>query len=50
MSSSLACNLNVECRTFDYDSSLLICRLFEGALETGYSVPAAATLRIGSLK
>jgi hypothetical protein len=44
-----ACNLNIQCRTFDYDSSSLICRLFEGALNTGYTVPAASTSRIGSL-
>jgi hypothetical protein len=50
MSSSLACNQNVQCRTFDYDSSTRVCRLFEGALETGYSVSANSTSRIGFLK
>jgi hypothetical protein len=50
MSSSLACNLNIQCRTLDYDSSSLVCRLFEGVLETGYSVSAAPTSRVGSLK
>jgi hypothetical protein len=47
---SLACNLNVQCRTFDYDSSSLVCRLFEGAFETGCSVPVSPTSRIGFLK
>ncbi len=46
----LACYLNVQCRTFDYDSSSLICRLFEGALETGYITPAAVTSFVGFLK
>ena len=46
----LACNLNVQCRTFDYDSSSLICRLFEGALNTGYIMPVPPTSRVGSLE
>jgi hypothetical protein len=47
---SIACNLNVQCRTFDYDSSSLVCRLTEGALDTGNIIPAATTSRVGSLK
>lgn len=43
----LACNLNVQCRTFDYDSSSLLCRLFGGAFSTGHVVPAVTTSRIG---
>jgi hypothetical protein len=48
--SVLACNGNIQCRTFDYDSSLLVCRLFEGALDTGHIIPAAPTSRVGSLE
>jgi hypothetical protein len=50
MSHSLACNRNIQCRTFDYDSSSRVCRLFEGALETGYTVSAAPTSRVGSVQ
>lgn len=46
----LACNLNVRCRTFDYDSSSLVCRLFEGALNTGYTISAPSTSRVGSVQ
>ena len=46
----LACYLNVQCRTFDYNSSSLDCRLFEGALETGHIVPAIPTSNVGFLK
>jgi hypothetical protein len=45
----LACYVNVQCRTFDYDSSSLVCRLFEGALDTGHIVSAASTSRVGFL-
>jgi hypothetical protein len=47
---ALACNINVQCRTYDYDSSSLVCRLFEGALDTGYIISAAPTSRVGSLR
>jgi hypothetical protein len=50
MCHSLACYLNVQCRTFDYDSSSLVCRLFEGTLDTGYIVSAASTSCVGFLK
>jgi hypothetical protein len=42
--------LNVQCRTFDYDSVSLVCRLFEGAFDTQYFVSAAPTSRVGFLK
>ncbi len=50
MCNPLACNRNVQCRTFDYDSSSLACRLFEGALDTGSIVSASTTSRVGSLQ
>ena len=31
----MQCNQNRQCRTFDYDRSSLICRLFEGDISTG---------------
>lgn len=50
MCQSVGCNLNVQCRTFTYDSSSLVCRLFEGALETGYITSLSTTSRVGSLE
>ena len=50
ISHRLACNLHVLCRTFDYDASSLLCRLFEGAFSTGHVVAAASTSRIGFLR
>jgi hypothetical protein len=47
---SLACNLNVQCRTLDYDSSSLVCRLFQSALNAGYIIAAPSTSRIGYLE
>ncbi|CAF1143790.1 unnamed protein product [Adineta steineri] len=44
------CNRNIQCRTFDYDSSSTICRVFEGALDTGLIIPAASTSRVGFIK
>ena len=32
---TMQCNQNRRCRTFDYDSSSLVCRLFEGQFSTG---------------
>ena len=32
---SMQCNQNRQCRTFDYDQSTRICRLFEGEFTTG---------------
>ncbi|CAF3917958.1 unnamed protein product [Adineta steineri] len=46
---SLACNLNIQCRTFNYDSFSRVCFLFEGSLDTGHVTAAAPTSRIGSL-
>ena len=45
----LECYINVQCRTFDYNSSLA-CRLFEGALNTGHIVPAPPDSFVGFLK
>ena len=48
---AMRCNQNRQCRTFDYDSSSLVCRLFEGDISTGTvlnnSIPASS--RIGSI-
>ncbi|CAF4048940.1 unnamed protein product, partial [Adineta steineri] len=44
------CNRNIQCRTFDYNSSSMICRIFEGALDTGSIVSAAPTSRVGFIK
>ncbi len=49
--SSIVCNENVQCRTFDYDSHSLICRLFEGAVETGQIVSSGSlTSCVGSVR
>lgn len=45
----IACNLNIQCRTFDYDSYSAACRLFEGSLNTGSLISSAPTSRIGSV-
>ena len=48
---TMMCNQNRQCRTFDYDQSSLICRLFEGELSSGTivynSIPI--TSRIGAI-
>lgn len=41
--------MNILCRTFDYDSLSYICRLFEGAIDTGSIVSSVSTSRIGAL-
>ena len=47
---SIVCNQNVQCRTFDYDSYSLVCRLFEGAVDTGNVMPSESlTSRVGSV-
>ncbi len=47
----IVCNQNVQCRTFDYDSYSLMCRLFEGAVETGQVIPSGSlTSRVGSVR
>lgn len=47
---SLECNLNIQCRTFDFDESTLACRLFEGAFETGSVINNSLTSRVGFLR
>ncbi|UJR29472.1 hypothetical protein I4U23_010684 [Adineta vaga] len=43
------CNLNIHCRTFDYDVSTLICRLIEGEVKTGLIIPSISlTSRVGN--
>ncbi|CAF3171388.1 unnamed protein product [Rotaria socialis] len=46
---SSSCNLNRQCRTFDYDSSSLLCRLFDGTLNTSNITSSVQTQRIGSV-
>ena len=49
---AMQCNQNCRCRTFDYDQSSLVCRLFEGDLLTG-TVLNNSTLsssRVGSIR
>ncbi len=48
---SMMCNQNRQCRTFDYDQSSLICRLFEGELSTGTILynTTSLTSRIGAI-
>jgi hypothetical protein len=47
----MMCNQNRQCRTFDYDQSSMICRLFEGQLSTGTILYNATLLssRIGAI-
>ena len=45
-----ACNLNPQCRTFDYDALSRVCRLFEGALNTGNIISAVSSSRVGSVQ
>ncbi len=44
------CDLNILCRTFDYDSSSFICRLFEGAVNTGSIISSVSTSCVGALQ
>ncbi|CAF4990846.1 unnamed protein product, partial [Rotaria socialis] len=46
---SSSCNLNRECRTFDYDSSSLLCRLFDDTINTSNITSSVQTQRIGSV-
>jgi hypothetical protein len=48
---SMPCNQNRQCRTFDYDQSTLICRLFEGEFSTGTILynSTSLTSRIGAI-
>lgn len=47
----VVCNEDTRCRTFDYDSQLLICRLFEGAIQTGTVVSTGSSnSAVGSVR
>jgi hypothetical protein len=48
---TMMCNQNRQCRTFDYDQSSLICRIFEGELSTGTILTNVTSLtsRIGAI-
>lgn len=48
---SMMCNLNRQCRTFDYDQLSLICRLFEGEVSTGTVLTNSTSLtsRVGAI-
>lgn len=48
--SVIACNVHIQCRTFDYDSSSYVCRLFEGAASTGNLIPSILSSRVGALQ
>ena len=49
MSFVIACNFNIQCRTFEYDSYSADCHLFEGSLNTGSLISSYSTSRIGSV-
>ncbi|CAF0739986.1 unnamed protein product [Adineta steineri] len=48
---SMLCNQNCQCRTFDYDQSSLVCRLFESEYSTGTILTNSSSLtsRIGAI-
>ena len=48
---TMQCNQNRRCRTFDYDSSSRVCRLFEGQFSTGTALYNAtfSSSRIGAI-
>ncbi|CAF4138990.1 unnamed protein product, partial [Adineta steineri] len=48
---SILCNQNRQCRTFDYDRSSLVCRLFESEYSTGIVLTNSSSLtsRIGAI-
>jgi hypothetical protein len=49
---SMFCNQDPRCRTFDFDQSTKICRLFESDFSTGNLVSNASTLlaRVGAMR
>ena len=49
---SMKCNQDRQCRTFDYDQSSCICRLFEGELSTGTVITNSAlpSSRVGAIR
>ena len=44
---SAACVANRQCRTFDYDPSSHLCRLFEGSIDTGTIINGSS--KVGNL-
>ena len=46
----IACNVNIYCRTLDYDSVTCFCRLYESAVTTGSIVPTVSSYRVGALQ
>jgi hypothetical protein len=44
---SAACVVNRQCRTFDYDLSSHVCRLFEGSIDTGTIINGSS--KIGNI-
>jgi hypothetical protein len=49
---SMSCNQNPRCRTFDFDQSTRICRLFESELSTGTLLSNASLVssRVGAVR
>jgi hypothetical protein len=49
---SMQCNQNRQCRTFDYDQTSGICRLFEGEFSTGTVITNStySSSRIGAIR
>lgn len=49
---AMQCNQERQCRTFDYDQSSRVCRLFEGDISTGTVLNSSVPLssRIGSIR
>nr|ACD54596.1 endoxylanase precursor-like protein [Adineta vaga] len=41
------CYRHIQCRTFDYDSTLKKCRLFEGSVDTGTLISAPSSTIVG---
>ncbi|UJR11076.1 hypothetical protein I4U23_015258 [Adineta vaga] len=41
------CYRHIQCRTFDYDSTLKKCRLFEGSVDTGTLISASSSTIVG---
>ena len=49
---SMKCNQDRQCRTFDYDQSSQICRLFEGEFSTGTVITnvSLSSSRVGAIR
>ncbi len=47
----IECNENIQCRTFDYDTQSCVCRLFEGAIQTGQIVASGSLMSsVGAIR